>query len=462
VTGSRGYLIGGADGHDIRIAVIDHGFIDLDLAQASDDAPDTFVESIDFEGGGIETETDHGTKCLEIIYDHAPGATYCIYRIGNSSFDIADAVNAAVAANVDIISMSLTYSNQGWGDNTGNACAAVTTATNAGILFFVSAGNTALHHWKGLFKDNDNDGWHEWFIMDEGNASYVAEGGELNVFLQWDTSGGTFNYELYLFDHTLTIKIDSSKNPGNEYEVIHYDSPVDQYVTIAVKETSENPREMQLFALRYDRIGADIERYHPEGSITSPGSSTESNLISVGAVAVSDYLTPPGPCDIIYDYSSQGPTIDGNIKPELCAPTDCAVSISSSTFGGTSCASPNAAGTAAAFWSSAPYLDATGTRHLLLEMAAIFKDWGDAGFDNIYGRGGIALHTFHAKTFWVDRDALNVLGYITEPYFFIADAQEDAVEGGRIVILGDNYPEPIVLDKELLYESIGGPAILGQ
>lgn len=147
------------------------------------------------------------------------------------------------------------------------------------------------------------------------------------------------------------------------------------------------------------------------------------------------------------------------ILPNLVGPTN-TTDFTHGSFGGTSCATPNAAGTAAAFWSSAPALSAAGVRHLLFEQAGIFRDWGDPGHDNIYGRGDIRLHTYHDNTVWVDRRFFNIFGSPMVPYFYVAHAQAAAVSGGRIVFLGQSYPEPVTLNKNFsITLKVRGPVL---
>ena len=224
---------------------------------------------------------------------------------------------------------------------------------------------------------------------------------------------------------------------------------------IHVLKVSGNATSIQLFTR-----DEPLEHRIGGGSISSPANSDESNVISVGAVHVDSFAYSSGKDGIIESWSSMGPSNSGRIEPDLVSPTKCTTTFS--RFSGTSCATPNASGTAAAFWSADTNLSASGARYLLLEMAEIFKDWGVPGNDTVYGRGGIRLHTYHANTIWVDRDAGNTDGSDTIPYYYVSDAQDSATAGGRVVFLGDNYLEIITLNKELLYESIGGSAVLGE
>lgn len=462
-TGSDAYRDAGADGTGLKIAIIDNRFASLQMAIDSGDAPPwgQIKDTFDFAGGGMTTGTyTHGTAVLEVIYDHAPGADYYLYRVssGLDASDLTNAVNRAVAKEVDIISMSITYFNQGWEDGSGVACAAVKTATDAGILVFAAAGNFAKQHWHGIFDDPDSDNLHNWSGVDEHQDVRLKAGDTMVAYLQWDLSGGDANYDFYVYDSIKDSILDSSTNPGNSFEDLRYGygGPGTQLVKIRVRKASGNATGIQFFARYVDSL-----EYVTGGSIASPANSDEPNVISVGAVDQKNYDSLPYTSGIIQPYSSLGPTNSDSIQPDLVAPNKC-TTLTRGRFGGTSGATPNASGTGAAFWSADTNLSATGIRHLLHEMAEIFKDWGDTGIDTVYGRGGIRLHTYRANTIWVDRDAGNTDGSDTIPYYYVVDAQDSATAGGRVVFLGDNYPGAIILNKELLYESIGGSAVIGK
>lgn len=468
-TGSEAYREAGANGNGIRIAIFDNGFCDLTLSQGNGDAPiwDSIVDTAVFSSGGLtDCGTTHGTKIVEVAYDHAPGATYCLYKVasGLSASDLNQAVDAAIDAGADIISMSITFFNQGWEDGSGEACAAVERAADAGILVFAAAGNFAVQHWRGPFTDPENNDLHNWQGLDEFNNVTLLPSQSMPVYLQWDVGGGAANYDLYIYDQAGLVKKDSSKHGGNTPEDLTYvntDTVNSEFVSILVRKVSGADTDLQLFARRSGgSVAQTLEHLKSGGSISSPANSEEPNVISVGAVDWDDYDSLPSADGVITYYSSLGPTNSGRIEPDLVAPTNCSTSVGRS--GGTSGATPNAAGTAAAFWSASKSLSASGIRHLLLDMAEIFKDWGVAGNDTIYGRGGIRLPTYHVNTVWVDPDAGNTDGSDTIPYYYLFHAQDSARAGGRIVFLGNSYPEPIILNKRLLYETIGGPAILGK
>lgn len=91
-------------------------------------------------------------------------------------------------------------------------------------------------------------------------------------------------------------------------------------------------------------------------------------------------------------FSSRGPTTDGRIKPDICAP---GVRISAPqagttdryvTYSGTSMATPFIAGVAALLLEANPYLSVDDVKDALYSTA---QDWGVPGKDVDYGSGRV-------------------------------------------------------------------------
>jgi hypothetical protein len=119
-------------------------------------------------------------------------------------------------------------------------------------------------------------------------------------------------------------------------------------------------------------------------SASGPASDTASaGALSVGAV-------DPALGTTIAKYSSQGPSNDERTKPDLSA----AACLRTAVFGlycfnGTSAASPVAAGAAALVIESGLVNSPSDIKSYLLDQATV--DRGDAGPDNVYGRGELVL-----------------------------------------------------------------------
>ncbi len=445
------------------IAIIDGGYQNLTAARNNGDAP-TLANStlINYTPSSFETSSPHGTGCVEAAFDHAPGATYRIYRI-DSITDTGTAVTNGLANGVDVFTHSLSRYNQGWNDNTGSACAAANDAAANGALFFTSAGNRAQQHWQGFYNNSDTDDWHEWSGDDTINIT-VQPGGSASYWLQWNTAGGTYDYDLYLYANNLSTILASSTNGGNTYESFSWTNGGASAVTVhlAVLRVSGGVTEFELFT--HDGGGTGNYQYQTAAnSTTSPSNSSNANVISVGAVTWSLHSSGDGATGIIANYSSQGPSNSGLIKPDLAGPTDTTTTAYGGGFGGTSCATPNSAGAAAAFWSAHSGYDSNAIRWLLFEQANLFKDWGANGNDNIYGYGGVMLTDYVLNTRWLARGYNNVGNLSTGPYYTLSGAYAGVPTNGRILVWTGSYPETATLDttKPCTVDVIGGSATFG-
>ena len=224
--GSDGYRNGGANGAGVVIAVIDEGYQNLSAARANGDAPAPANSTlINYTPSAFESTTTHGTGCVEAAFDHCPGATWRLYKI-DSLADMGTAVSDAIASGVDVITHSLSRYNQGWADDSGAACAAAQQAANAGITFFTSAGNRAQQHWQGVFSPGGGSaGTHDFAPGDETLAIQLAGGEGATLYLSWDTGAGSADYDLYLYDATLSTLLASSTNGGSNFEAVWVTNP---------------------------------------------------------------------------------------------------------------------------------------------------------------------------------------------------------------------------------------------
>jgi hypothetical protein len=467
---SDGYRNNTNDCDDMLVAVIDSSYTNLTQAINNNDAPpaarrtEINYSTVPFDRPG---ESPHGTGVLETVYDHCPGADYRLYKTATTT-DIGLAITDAISNSVDVLVHSASWFNLGWEDDSGSICQAFNQAAENDILSFVSSGNYAEKHWKGDFADNDSDNWHNFAAGDEVIDINVAANAEVYFALSWDTNGGTYDYDLYLYNLGLTTILASSTNSGNTFEEITWTNPGSSTLTVRllVWRDSGGVTEMEMFM---DGAATwETGRAVSASSTTSPSNCTKLNILSIGAVPWLQYFNNSGVGGILAPYSSQGPSNSGMLLPDLSAPTD-TTGLTYPTFGGTSCAAPNAAGAAAALWASVPDMASFAIRHLAVKQAGSLKDWGAAGQDNLYGYGGVFLAPYHRDTVWAFRGGvpvdwgyvLNTTGSYQYPYYFLTHAQSAATSGGRVLMLGGDYTESITLDKALRYETIGDPATLG-
>jgi len=458
VAGSDLYRDGGADGTGITIGIIDRNFARLDSAQTQSPASvPPVLFNHDYTGQGMYSGTViHGTGQVECVYDHAPGATYHVFRIANSTH-LGLAVDDAITEGVDLLSTTQSWYNEGWADGSGTANLAVDTAGNAGILYFNSAGNRAQTHWQGNFASGDGDKWHEWIANGDETNTYTLRSGDTTfIYLSWNTAGGTSDYDLYLLDNQLNV-LASSTAGGNTFEKIVWQNSTQNTVTLHVTVARESGAGAEFEIFKHD--SSAFQHAVAASSITPPTNNLHPNTISIGAVRQNVYdAAQPDP---IAEYSSRGPSNGGLRALDLAAPTSTTTWAYDGPFTGTSAATPNAAGIAAALWSSQPQLSAEAMRELLFHLATLQLDWGVPGTDVVYGYGGMFLPTFAPGTAWVDRTAGNTTADPAKPWYRVTDALAAVPNGGRILMLGGSYPAPLVLDKTVVLESVVEDAVVG-
>lgn len=465
-TNSVSYVDGGADGSGIVIAVIDSGYEQLTTARNAGTAPPlSQTTMIDMTGNGFTGSNNHGTGSTESAFAHAPGAQYRLYRISGIT-QFGSAVDDAIDNGAHIITHSLSRYNQGWADNSGDACDIANTAADAGLLFFTSAGNRARQHWQGTMNPNPSTDWHRFSGNDETIRITLPDGAGGSFWLQWDTSGGSYKYDLYLFDEDFNeLEKDTNIFFSNRFKNFSYTNNTGstQTVNLAVKKRSGGNTTFELFMHGRDGAG-DFQHFVSASSITSPSNSTRANVISNAAVNHFNHDSPSGTSGIVMSYSSRGPTNGGRTAPNLSGPTNVSTTCCNGSFGGTSSATPNNAGTAAALWSAHPGFSANAIRWLLYRQASLWKDWGTSGNNNTYGHGGTILVDYVPRTVWLARTAFNFSNNTTLPFYTAQAAYDNVQHNGRILIFpGGNYPEPVTMSgsKAVKIETADSPAILG-
>jgi len=454
VVNSDSYRDGGADGTGVLVAVIDGGWERLSAARANGDAPASYV-AVNYSDHAFESDGWHGTGCLEAVFDHAPGASYRLYKPTEDAH-WGYAVDDAIANHVKIMTNSVGWIIAGWSDNSGFPCDFANRAAAAGILFFTSAGNLAQHHYQGYF--NPHGTYPDYHDFDGAGDRFldlrVANGDTVKCFLQWDPAGGPYDLDLYLLDFNYVV-LKSSTGGGTDNESLWWGNGtgLTQTVRMVVTRVNSGLTEFELFA-----VGCEWQEHIVSASsVSPPANSTQPNVITVGAVCFAKYDT--GTIEV---FSSRGPSNDGMLLPDLVGPDGTTgVAYPDSMFG-TSNSTPNVAGAAAALWSADLQLNVAAIRWLLLEQALWRLDWGAPGSDNVFGYGGNSFYDYQPNTLWVSQAFGNVANNRAYPLYNVWAAQAVAVPGGRILFFpGGTYPEAITLDKPLTYMSAGAKATIG-
>ncbi|MEO7046002.1 MAG: hypothetical protein ABI091_11900 [Ferruginibacter sp.] len=438
----------GPAGTGRRVAIFDYGFSDMTGSIAASTAKTPAYVGM---GGTASTiaavntaGNEHGTACVETLYDHAPNATYELYANGNTT-ERGAAVASCIAHGVNVISQSLSEYNLGWFDNTGAACAYAQAAANAGILFFTSCGNRGTTHYEATFKDANSNNIHEFSGTDEKEkiTTSLVNGDAATCYLSWNTTTGTdLDISVCRTSNNAVLATSNTRGTGvSAFETISWvnNTGVSVDVYFRVTKFSGPATTFEMFS----PISGVYQYQVAAGSNTSPSNSTDPNIVSAGALDYSDYDEPPGTSGLIADYSSQGPTNSGNLAPKLVGPTNTFTRIYGGGFGGTSCSTANLAGAVTAFWSANDYLDARGAIQVCYRTAQLYRDWGATGIDNIYGNGGLYLYTWEPGLRYLYRLPENAaITNATKPFYSLSVAETNAPTNSKIIILNTgNYIE---------------------
>jgi subtilisin family serine protease len=385
----------------VKVCVLDVGFQDYQDLLGTE-LPESVTTRSFTDDEDIEADEVHGTACAEIVHDMAPDAELYLANI-YWDIDLIDAVTWIVEQEIDIISYSL-GSYFGAGDGTGLENLLAEWAYQYGVTWVTSAGNAADDHWSGTWNDPDNDGWHNFSGEDEILSFIVpADLGieyGIDAYLKWNDwgtwddyygySGSDQDFDLYLYRKIggQWQLIDTSENRQPQFQwpwesIEGWYSDFDAEWGVAIRKNQASKSVFFDLYIPVHTTGT-LEYIVPGGSLSAPADSPY--IIAVGAVdAVGDFY---------HYYSSQGPTTDGRIKPDISAPSW--VSTSDTTYGsrddgdgfsGTSAACPHVAGDIALLKGKTPFT----VDEILDILYSRAIDMGDPGKDNKFGWGRLNL-----------------------------------------------------------------------
>ena len=394
----------GNTGQGVKVGIIDAGFYGFGDLMGTELPPTVMARCYTAVGqfsnalADCNTRTRHGTAVAESVVDIAPDVSLYIAN-PYSKGDLQTTVAWMVAQGVDVINHSKGWTFDGPGDGTSthsnSPLKAVDTAVSGGIIWVNSAGNDARRTWFGTFSDPDNDG----LLNFSGDTETIDV--SLDVFtslvvqLRWDDTwpGANRDIDLYLRRHSTGVneaESQDSQNGGTDdipLEGLWFRPPFgranEKYgLVIALREGSK-PAWLQLTAW-----GKDFELHATKShSIANPAESANAGLLAVGAAAHSSTST-------IESFSSQGPTPDNRVKPDLVGADRSSVQ-SSTAFIGTSQSSAHVAGLAALVLERFPALTPAQAASFLKNQAVQRTESSpnDTDPNNIWGHGFAQLPT---------------------------------------------------------------------
>jgi subtilisin family serine protease len=380
LTNAVEYHSSGYEGQSTKVAIIDVGFFGLAMVLNAAELPSDVITK-DFTGTGLTTGLWHGTEVAEIVYDMAPQAQLYLIKVADE-VDLENAKDYSITEDVNIINHSWGWPNTNFTDGTGLVCDIANDARSQGVLWVNAAGNAAKMHYQDHFTDTDGDGWHEFSPGDETNDIQANEGSDIIVFLTWDAWPTTDkDYDLYLYDSSFNLVASSTNaqtgtQPPTE-KIVYRPLAAGTYYVMVKESSASGNQELKILTYNYD-----LEYPTSARSIWPPADAE--GVVSVTAINQADWETGPQE-----SYSSQGPTNDGRIKPDISGPDGVSIYTNGVNLHyGTSFASPHVAGAASLLLSKYPHLTAAELQPTLESWAI---DMGSPGKDNIYGSGRLNL-----------------------------------------------------------------------
>jgi hypothetical protein len=367
----------GVRGAGVKVAVLDSGFRGYHSFLGSSLPATVTTRSFRADGNLEAKDSQHGILCGEVIHTLAPDADILFANWEpDSPQAFLEAVRWAKREGARVITCSVIMPS--WSDGEGHgpihdALARILNGTEQpGEVFFCAcAGNTAKRHWRGTFHDR-GDGYHEWEPGHIENALSRLADDRVSIELCWRPGP---DYDLTVVDRDTGETASSSPARPDRHRgaaVARFYPQAGHRYSVEVHRAQGTPGRFHLVALS---TGSELEYTDYHGSVCFPADGPE--VVAVGAVDSVGHRMP---------YSSCGPE-SGELKPDLVARVPFPSQWREMPFGGTSAASPQAAGLAALFLSRDPSLTPTRLRGQLRSAASSLSRNGpscETGFGLIH------------------------------------------------------------------------------
>ncbi|MBN8721355.1 MAG: S8 family serine peptidase [Acidobacteria bacterium] len=370
--------------------------------------------------------TDEGRAMLQIVHDIAPGAQLFYATAFGGVANFAANIQALRTAGCDIIIDDVFYFNESPFQD-GPIAQAVNTVTANGAIYFSSAGNAGSLKkgtsgvWEGDFADGGTlanlPGGSVNNFTPAGPTPTIANpvpagGGSFYTLFWSDPLGQSSNdYDVFIFDSTLTILFDSGTNlqDGNDdpFEITAGGTFAGDRVVI-FKSSAASPRALHLNTNRGRlSIATNGQTKGHNSAVNAFGcAATPAGPASAGVTG--PFPNPFSPTNLVENFSSDGPRrmfynangtaiTPGNLlfgtnggtvrnKPDITAADGVSTTLAGglNPFFGTSAAAPHAGALTALLKSANPMLTPAQIRSILTFSAI---DIEGNGFDINSGFG---------------------------------------------------------------------------
>lgn len=384
----------GVLGTGVKVGILDFGFKGLRNLVSRKRLPQPKAVKA-FGSSGVENNVEHGTACAEIVHQMAPGADLYLASAGSGD---GRATNAELIAGarwlasqgVRVISFSggghvTPHNGRGEFDQVVNEI-----VSKQDVVWVNAAGNEGETHWSGEVFDDDHDQIVEIGPNERRALVLRSASGMIRVIANWDDWGAnplipTSSQDLDMFLFTYDPNKEefgetwASTEPQNgrqpPIEVIAIKAPNPKQLYVVAFQATHLTRRVRLHV--YCNAGVSMNPETARGSISSP--ATAESALGVGAVNVKSGQLEP--------FSSQGPTDDDRLKPDVVAPDGVMCdSYGKQSFEGTSAACPHVAGFAALIRELRRSDSAAEVRKKVVQAV---RDMGPPGPDPQFGNGHI-------------------------------------------------------------------------
>jgi subtilisin family serine protease len=379
VTGAEAWHAAGFRGQGVKIGILDLGFDGYRDLLGNELPEQLTAKSFVYDQEVDSSGEVHGTACAEIVHAMAPDAELYLAHYNGSEVGMGQAVEWMLEQGVQIISHSATGLVAPM-DGSGSQAQLVDDVFAQGVIWVNASGNYADEHYRATFVDQDGDGQHE-FPNGTQFMSYRPPEQDAMVILNWDDwTDSQQDLELYVYDKQSKL-VASSQNTqagqaGDEpFEFIRLKKPGagQYYLVIQARQISRT--------ITFDLYAPDGELEFTTAAYSLGTPADAAGSLSVGAIEWHS--------NALEDFSSQGPTNDERLKPDITAPDDVSTaSYAPRSFAGTSASTPHAAGAAALVLNAWPDYN---PRQVIDYLIANSQDLGPGGPDAAYGYGSLLL-----------------------------------------------------------------------
>lgn len=413
-------------GNGVSIGLITTGVASYNSVDIPNEIKNDVATYVQNFGDGTAFDDEEGAAILEILHDVSPNSTLYAATITTSkdidiSDDYIDAIDWLIAQGVDIIISHYHVPNvkflQSDGDfyYTGQSAIAKKisdTVLNNDIPFIISSGNSAELHYQDDYSGDAND-YHQFSGVNNALITVDAQS-TVALILTWDEPHGFAETDLDLYlvegaigDVTVDLRgLNANDTSGSitlatksvdlqngvdsdPFEVLIYEnssaSPIDMNIVVEHQTGPENVN-FELFVYPY--LGVSLLDQTAGSSLSTPADATAVGVITVGAVDIVSY----SPGGLIEGFSSQGPTNDFRIKPDVLGPDNFSTSLADyNPFPGTSAAAPMVAGVVALMKEAAPGLSAQALYYSMIQTSEETTSYGTEQPNNSEGYGFVKV-----------------------------------------------------------------------